>query len=248
MMDHRNLYGYGEHPPHAQWPDGARVAVSLVLNIEEGSERAISRGDDRNEPIYDMIQEPGTEPDLAMESHFDYGARAGYWRNRPGAAEVRRALLAQYLRRGAGAHAVDRRRRPRARLRVRLPRRPLDVAGRTVGARGGRDDRPRGRANPQGCRVRPVGWHSRSALYCEHPSPAGRGGGLHLRQRGIRRRSSLHRRGCRAPARRGALQPGYQRHALPAARLVVRASPGISPITSSTRSTGYGTRARRPPR
>ena len=48
-MDHRNLYGYGEHPPHAQWPDGARVAVSLVLNIEEGSERAISRGDDRNE-------------------------------------------------------------------------------------------------------------------------------------------------------------------------------------------------------
>ena len=80
MMDHRNLYGYGEHPPHAQWPDGARVAVSLVLNIEEGSERAISRGDDRNEPIYDMIQEPGTEPDLAMESHFDYGARAGYWR------------------------------------------------------------------------------------------------------------------------------------------------------------------------
>ena len=80
MMDHRNLYGYGEHPPHADWPGGARVAVSLVLNIEEGSERAISRGDDRNEPIYDMIQEPGSEPDLAMESHFDYGARAGYWR------------------------------------------------------------------------------------------------------------------------------------------------------------------------
>ena len=80
MMDHRNLYGYGEHPPHAQWPDGARVAVSLVLNIEEGSERTITRGDDRNELIYEMIQDPGTEPDLAMESHFDYGARAGYWR------------------------------------------------------------------------------------------------------------------------------------------------------------------------
>ena len=31
-MDHRNLYGYGEYPPHAQWPGGARVAVSLVLN------------------------------------------------------------------------------------------------------------------------------------------------------------------------------------------------------------------------
>ena len=80
MMEHRNLFGYGEHPPHAEWPDGARVAVSLVLNIEEGSERAISRGDDQNELIYEMIQEPSALPDLAMESHFDYGSRAGYWR------------------------------------------------------------------------------------------------------------------------------------------------------------------------
>ena len=80
MMEHRNLYGYGETPPHAAWPGGARVAVSLVLNIEEGSEHAVSRGDAWNEPIYDMVQSGITEPDLAMESHFDYGTRAGFWR------------------------------------------------------------------------------------------------------------------------------------------------------------------------
>ncbi|SVE63691.1 uncharacterized protein METZ01_LOCUS516545, partial [marine metagenome] len=68
MMEHRNLFGYGEHPPHAKWPGGANVAVSLVLNIEEGSERAITRGDDQNELIYEMIQEPSSNPDLAMES------------------------------------------------------------------------------------------------------------------------------------------------------------------------------------
>jgi hypothetical protein len=43
-MHERDLVGYGADPPHAGWPDGARVAVSLVLNVEEGSERAVSRG------------------------------------------------------------------------------------------------------------------------------------------------------------------------------------------------------------
>jgi len=42
-MKERDFVGYGEHPPHAAWPGGARVAVSLVMN--EGSERAVSRGD-----------------------------------------------------------------------------------------------------------------------------------------------------------------------------------------------------------
>ncbi len=79
-MEHRNLWGYGETPPFADWPGGARVAVSLVLNIEEGSEHAVSRGDSWNEPVYEMTQQDLADPDLAMESHFDYGARAGYWR------------------------------------------------------------------------------------------------------------------------------------------------------------------------
>ena len=77
---HRNLVGYGAHPPHAQWPNGARVAVSLVLNVEEGSEQAVSRGDAVNEHVYDMIDVVTGSPNLSMESHFDYGPRAGYWR------------------------------------------------------------------------------------------------------------------------------------------------------------------------
>ncbi|MBI4182392.1 MAG: polysaccharide deacetylase family protein [Proteobacteria bacterium] len=79
-MEHRNLYGYGENPPHANWPGSARVAVSMVVNVEEGSERAVSRGDERNEPVYDMIEEIAGAPNPSMESHFDYGTRAGYWR------------------------------------------------------------------------------------------------------------------------------------------------------------------------
>lgn len=77
---HRNFIGHGQHPLHAQWPGGARVAVSLVLNVEEGSEQAISRGDPVNEHVYDMIDVVAGVPNPTMESHFDYGPRAGYWR------------------------------------------------------------------------------------------------------------------------------------------------------------------------
>lgn len=77
---HRDLEGYGANPPHAAWPGGARVAVSLVLNLEEGSEQAFTHGDARNETIYDMIETIQGAPNLTMESHFDYGSRAGYWR------------------------------------------------------------------------------------------------------------------------------------------------------------------------
>jgi len=80
MMDHRNLQGYGENPPHAQWPNDARVAVSVVVNIEEGSERAISRGDAINEPLDGSVGEIPGKPNLTMESHADFGTRAGYWR------------------------------------------------------------------------------------------------------------------------------------------------------------------------
>jgi peptidoglycan/xylan/chitin deacetylase (PgdA/CDA1 family) len=77
---HRNFVGYGANPPHAKWPNGARVAVSLVLNIEEGSEQSWTRGDRVNEHVYDMIDHVEGAPNPTMESHFDYGPRAGYWR------------------------------------------------------------------------------------------------------------------------------------------------------------------------
>jgi len=76
----RDLRGRAGEPFDPQWPDGARVAVSLVVNFETGSELSLANGDERNEFMYE-IQEPveGT-PNYTLLSHFDYGARVGYWR------------------------------------------------------------------------------------------------------------------------------------------------------------------------
>ncbi len=76
----RDFTGYGATPPRVRWPGDARVAVSLVLNIEEGAELALSSGDARNEAVYEVHQELIGQRDLCMESHFEYGSRAGYWR------------------------------------------------------------------------------------------------------------------------------------------------------------------------
>lgn len=76
----RDFLGYGEHPPVVRWPGDAKVAVSLVLNIEEGAELALSSGDARNESVYEVHQELIGARDFCMESHFEYGSRAGYWR------------------------------------------------------------------------------------------------------------------------------------------------------------------------
>lgn len=76
----RDFRGYGEQPPVVRWPGNARVAVSFVLNIEEGAELALSSGDERNESVYEVQQELIGARDFAMESHFEYGSRAGYWR------------------------------------------------------------------------------------------------------------------------------------------------------------------------
>lgn len=78
-MATRDFYGYGENPPNANWPGGPRVAVSLVVNFEEGSELAVSRGDDRNE-IFDSHEDQSGMPNLAAESYFEYGTRVGYLR------------------------------------------------------------------------------------------------------------------------------------------------------------------------
>jgi peptidoglycan/xylan/chitin deacetylase (PgdA/CDA1 family) len=76
----RDFRGYGADPPDPAWPGEARVAVSVVINVEEGSERSIRRGDAANEPIYDMLADIPADPDPVMESHFDFGPRVGYWR------------------------------------------------------------------------------------------------------------------------------------------------------------------------
>ncbi|MCR9175252.1 MAG: polysaccharide deacetylase family protein, partial [Alphaproteobacteria bacterium] len=79
----RDLVGYGGTPPDPKWPGGARVAVSFVLNVEEGSETNILHGDTRNEGGLSEVvggRHPAGQRDLGMESLYDYGPRAGFWR------------------------------------------------------------------------------------------------------------------------------------------------------------------------
>lgn len=79
----RDLVGYGGTPPDPKWPGGARVAISFVLNVEEGSETNILHGDTRNEGGLSEVvggRHPAGQRDLGMESLYDYGPRAGFWR------------------------------------------------------------------------------------------------------------------------------------------------------------------------
>ena len=79
----RDLVGYGAHPPDARWPGGARIALQFVLNYEEGGENCILHGDAASEAFLSEII--GAQPwpgqrHMNMESIYEYGARAGFWR------------------------------------------------------------------------------------------------------------------------------------------------------------------------
>ncbi len=77
----RDLVGYGRHAPRVRWPNGARVAVSLCLNYEEGSERSHAAGDGTNENSGESVRVfPAGVRNLAMESIFEYGSRVGIHR------------------------------------------------------------------------------------------------------------------------------------------------------------------------
>ncbi len=76
----RDFRGYGPHPPNPHWPGGARVAISMVLNIEAGAELNQADGDERNNSVYEINELVEQGPDFCMSSHFDFGPRAGYWR------------------------------------------------------------------------------------------------------------------------------------------------------------------------
>lgn len=78
----RDFAGYRSAPPDVRWPNGAGLAVSLVVNIEEGAELGLGMGDERNEFIYEAVEAVSDERDLCMESHFEYGTRAGWPRVR----------------------------------------------------------------------------------------------------------------------------------------------------------------------
>jgi len=79
----RDLLGYGQQPPAADWPGAARTAVQFVINYEEGAENCVLHGDSASEAFLSEIV--GAEAiegqrHMNMESMYEYGARAGFWR------------------------------------------------------------------------------------------------------------------------------------------------------------------------
>ena len=79
----RDMVGYGRNPPDPDWPGGARIAVQFVLNYEEGGENSILHGDPASEAFLSEIV--GAQPwpgqrHMNMESIYEYGSRAGFWR------------------------------------------------------------------------------------------------------------------------------------------------------------------------
>jgi putative urate catabolism protein len=81
----RDLVGYGAAPPDPAWPGGARLALSFVLNYEEGGEYTPLEGDEAAEGyLHEVVGAPATvgRRNLNVESMFEYGSRAGFWRVR----------------------------------------------------------------------------------------------------------------------------------------------------------------------
>ena len=79
----RDMRGYGRTPPDPQWPGGARIAVQFVINYEEGGENNILHGDAASESFLSEIVGAEAWPGQRhwnMESIYEYGARAGFWR------------------------------------------------------------------------------------------------------------------------------------------------------------------------
>lgn len=78
----RDLVGYAKHPPHANWPNRAKIAVQFVLNYEEGGENSVLHGDAGSEQFLSEMFNPAAYPDrhLSMESIYEYGSRVGVWR------------------------------------------------------------------------------------------------------------------------------------------------------------------------
>lgn len=162
-MSARDLSGYRDAVPAIRWPGDARLAVSIVVNVEEGAELSIGDGDERNEAIYEAVERVEGERDLCMESHFEYGPRAGWPR-------IRDALATRGIR--ATLNACG-----RALARTPFIAREAVADGHEVAAHGWRwerhvhmDEATERRAIAQAVQAiaetagqPPLGWHTRSA-------------------------------------------------------------------------------------
>ena len=78
----RDLIGYGRTPPHPRWPNDSKIAVSVVLNYEEGAESCVLHGDAASESVLTDLGAVAALPNarnLNIESNFEYGSRVGVW-------------------------------------------------------------------------------------------------------------------------------------------------------------------------
>jgi peptidoglycan/xylan/chitin deacetylase (PgdA/CDA1 family) len=159
----RDLVGYGRTPPDPAWPGGATLALSLVVNVEEGAELSLASGDVRNESLHEIREEVEGAPDPCMESHFAYGARVGLWR----ILDLLDAFGVKATFSACG----------RAVAATPLLAAEPAARGHEVSAHGWRWERHAGMEEAQeraviartvqaiesACGTRPVGWHTRSA-------------------------------------------------------------------------------------
>ena len=78
----RNMIGYGSNGKNISWPNNAKLALQIVLNYEEGGENSVLNGDKYSETFLSEIV--GAKPikgrHISMESIYEYGSRAGFWR------------------------------------------------------------------------------------------------------------------------------------------------------------------------
>ncbi|WP_293868645.1 polysaccharide deacetylase family protein [uncultured Alsobacter sp.] len=162
MTDRRD-FRPRSYPAGLAWPNGARLAVSVVVNVEEGAELSIGDGDERNESVYEAVEEVVGHPDPCMETHFAYGTRVGWGRIRE--ALRQRGIVATM---NANGRAIE-----------RSPWLAKDAVadGHEMSCHGWRWERHAGMAQDhewaviaravaaiaQACGERPVGWHTRSA-------------------------------------------------------------------------------------
>lgn len=157
----RDFFGYGARPPNLRWPGDKALAVSFVVNFEEGAEYSMSDGDGRNESVYEVI-DGQDRIDPCIDSHFEYGTRVGWWRiaevfaqagvpftlSACGRAVERLPWLAQdAVARGHEVSAHGWRWQTAAGLSVAEEREVIERAVATITQVTGR---------------RPVGWHTRS--------------------------------------------------------------------------------------
>ena len=169
----RDLVGYGRTPPHPHWPGDARIAVQFVINYEEGGENNILHGDAASEAFLSEIVGAAPWPGqrhMNMESIYEYGSRAGYWRLWRMFTERAMPVTVFAVAQRAAALSRDRRLDAGGRLGDRDPRPEMDRLPRRAGRARARRHRARRSASRREITgERPLGFYQGRSS--EHTTP-----------------------------------------------------------------------------